>query len=58
MNGIHEDRSLASGFCVLVARLRSEMVADPRISSVFGCWTSASRKAVKPVFEAANKLLW
>lgn len=28
------------------------------INTVFGGWTSASRKAVKPVFEELNALLW
>ena len=28
------------------------------VACVFGCWTSASRKAVLPVFEARNGLLW
>ena len=29
-----------------------------RVATVFGCWTSASRKAVKPIFEECNALLW
>ncbi len=29
-----------------------------RVATVFGCWTSASRKAVKPIFEEGNGLLW
>jgi len=28
------------------------------IRMLFGCWTSASRKAIKPVVEAATGLLW
>ena len=28
------------------------------VATVFGCWTSASRKAVKPVFEEFYGLLW
>ena len=34
--------------------------ADPRdkVCAVFGCWTSASRKAVLPVFEKHNHLLF
>lgn len=27
------------------------------VKAVFGCWTSASRKAVLPVFEAADHML-
>ena len=29
-----------------------------RLQQFFGCWTSASRKAVKPVVEGMNGLLW
>jgi urea transport system substrate-binding protein len=29
-----------------------------RTSAVFGCWTSLSRKAVLPIFEASHSLLW
>jgi len=29
-----------------------------KVAIVFGCWTSASRKAVLPVFESLNGLLW
>ena len=28
------------------------------VTTLFGCWTSASRKAVRPVVEAAGGLLW
>ncbi len=28
------------------------------VKALFGCWTSASRKAVRPVVEAAKGLLW
>ncbi len=28
------------------------------IKTLFGCWTSASRKAVRPIVEAAQGLLW
>jgi urea ABC transporter urea binding protein len=31
---------------------------DSGIDTLFGCWTSSSRKAVKPLVEAANGLLW
>ena len=34
------------------------LLANPSIDSVFGCWSSASRKAVKPLFEASDKLLF
>jgi urea transport system substrate-binding protein len=40
---------------LFVRRARQLLEADP--VAVFGCWTSASRKAVLPLFEAAQKLL-
>jgi hypothetical protein len=36
----------------------SKLVDEHGVSTVFGCWTSASRKAVLPVFEERNHLLW
>lgn len=38
-------------------KARKLLISD-RISTIFGCWTSASRKAVKPVVEELNALLW
>lgn len=35
-----------------------KLLEDDKVVSVFGCWTSASRKAVKPVFEELFGLLW
>ncbi len=35
-----------------------KLIQQDRVTSVFGCWTSASRKAVLPVFEKFNALLW
>jgi urea transport system substrate-binding protein len=35
-----------------------KLLTDDKVVSVFGCWTSASRKAVKPVFEELFGLLW
>lgn len=34
------------------------LVDRDRVRHIFGCWTSLSRKAVVPIFEAANALLW
>ena len=34
------------------------MIDQDKVVAVFGCWTSASRKAVLPVFEAKNHMLW
>ena len=36
---------------------RAERLLDDGAVAVFGCWSSASRKAVLPLFEAAQKLL-
>ncbi len=35
-----------------------KLIQQDRVSTVFGCWTSASRKAVLPIFEELNALLW
>jgi urea ABC transporter urea binding protein len=34
------------------------LIQSQQVATVFGCWTSGSRKAVKPVFEELNALLW
>jgi len=34
------------------------LITEEKVSIVFGCWTSASRKTVKPVFEKHNHLLF
>ena len=42
-----------------VFRQKAEkLLHQDRVATVFGCWTSLSRKAVKPVFEQYNGLLW
>lgn len=38
--------------------VRARGLLDAGVAAVFGCWTSASRKAVLPVFEEADKLLF
>ncbi|RLA31645.1 MAG: urea ABC transporter substrate-binding protein [Gammaproteobacteria bacterium] len=35
-----------------------ELIDEDNVDVVFGCWTSASRKAVLPVFEERNSLLF
>ena len=35
-----------------------KLIVDEEVSTVFGCWTSSSRKAVKQIFEDYNNLLW
>ena len=39
------------------AREAEALIAADRVAVVFGCWTSASRKAVKPVVEQHDHLL-
>jgi urea transport system substrate-binding protein len=39
------------------AQEAENLITREKVSVVFGCWTSASRKAVKPVFEKHNHLL-
>ncbi|MFH8492587.1 urea ABC transporter substrate-binding protein [Streptomyces coeruleorubidus] len=34
------------------------LITDDKVVATFGCWTSASRKAVKPVFERNKSLLF
>lgn len=40
------------------AQKTKQLLVDNKVSTIFGCWTSASRKAVKPVVEQYNGLLW
>ncbi len=40
------------------AQKAKKLLLEERVSVVFGCWTSASRKAVLPVFENLNGLLF
>ncbi|HEY8933503.1 MAG TPA: urea ABC transporter substrate-binding protein [Rariglobus sp.] len=40
------------------AREAERLITEERVAVVFGCWTSASRKTVKPVFERHNHLLF
>ena len=35
-----------------------KLLTQDKVAAVFGCWTSASRKAVLPVFEKENGLLY
>ena len=39
------------------AREAARLIRVEKVSAIFGCFTSASRKSVKPVVEAANHLL-
>lgn len=40
------------------ADLAERLITDEEVAAVFGCWTSACRKAVKPVFEKHRHLLF
>lgn len=40
------------------AREAERLIVQEKVCVVFGCWTSASRKSVKPVFERLNHLLF
>ncbi|TDS17180.1 urea ABC transporter substrate-binding protein [Sphingobacterium paludis] len=42
----------------LFAEKSKELLIDKKVSTVFGCWTSVSRKSVLPVFEQNNGLLF
>jgi urea transport system substrate-binding protein len=39
------------------AREAERLIVEEKVVTVFGCWTSASRKTVKPIFEAHDHLL-
>jgi len=40
------------------ARKAEKLLTQDKVCTVFGCWTSASRKTVKPVFEKYDHLLF
>lgn len=40
------------------AEKATKLIDQDKVTTIFGCWTSASRKAVLPVFESKNHLLW
>jgi urea transport system substrate-binding protein len=40
------------------AEKAEKLIDQDQVATVFGCWTSASRKAVLPVFESKNHMLW
>lgn len=42
----------------IFARRANRLVKEEGVTSIFGCWTSSSRKAVLPVVERENALLW
>jgi len=40
------------------AEKATKLIDKDQVVTVFGCWTSASRKAVLPVFESKKHMLW
>lgn len=40
------------------AEKAEKLIDQDQVVTVFGCWTSASRKAVLPVFESKQHMLW
>ena len=40
------------------AEKAEKLIDQDGVVTIFGCWTSASRKAVLPVFESKNHMLW
>lgn len=40
------------------AAAAEKLIVDDKVSAVFGCWTSACRKTVKPIFEARDAVLF
>ncbi len=42
----------------LFAEKAKELIAQEKVSVVFGCWTSVSRKSVLPVFKELNSILF
>jgi len=41
----------------LFAEKARELITKEKVSAVFGCWTSVSRKSVLPVFKELNSIL-
>ncbi|MFM2422441.1 MAG: hypothetical protein RL291_971 [Pseudomonadota bacterium] len=42
----------------LFAEKARELISQHKVSAVFGCWTSVSRKSVLPVFKELNSILF
>ena len=42
----------------LFAEKARELISQKKVSAVFGCWTSVSRKSVLPVFKELNSVLF
>ena len=42
----------------IFAQKAQKLIQQDHVATLFGCWTSSSRKAVLPVLESHNALLW
>lgn len=42
----------------IFAEKATKLLTSDKVATIFGCWTSASRKAVLPVVESNDGLLW
>jgi urea transport system substrate-binding protein len=51
---VRDGRSHADSFVTEARRL----LDDDHVDTVFGCWTSAARRAVRPLFEERHRLLF
>ena len=40
------------------AAAAKKLIEEDKVEVIFGCWTSSARKAVKPLVDEANILLW
>lgn len=40
------------------AKEAERLITEEEVATIFGCWTSACRKTVKPIFESYNHLLF
>jgi urea transport system substrate-binding protein len=42
----------------LFAKKAVQLIKEDQVQTIFGCWTSASRKAILPIVEREHHLLW
>ncbi len=40
------------------AKMAEQLITQDKVSAIFGCWTSASRRTAKPIFEKYGHLLF
>lgn len=58
--GVHVEAVIEDGASdpATFARKAEKLIREDGVVAIFGCWTSASRKAVKPIVEKYNSLLF